>query len=71
MTPRHINPVQWQQAMGYARQVCARIFRDGGSPVDAIRSFGLGAADPAAADWSIAVDRIAQALCVPALRKAA
>jgi hypothetical protein len=70
MSPRNINPVQWQQALGYARQACARIFRDGGSPAAALAAFGLAAADPAA-DWSIAVDRIAQSLCAPALRKAA
>jgi hypothetical protein len=70
MSPRHINPVQWQQAMGYARQACARIFRDGGTPADAVRAFGLAATQPAA-DWSIAVDRIAQSLCAPSLRKAA
>ena len=70
MSPRYINPMQWQQAMGYARQVCARIFRDGGNPADAVRAFGLPTSDPAT-DWSIAVDRIAQSLCAPALRKAA
>jgi hypothetical protein len=70
MTPRYINPVQWQQVTGYARQACARIFRDGGTPADASRAFGL-AADQAAADWSIAVDRIAQSLCASGLRKAA
>ena len=32
MFPRHLNSVQWEQALGYARQACARIFRDGGSP---------------------------------------
>jgi hypothetical protein len=70
MSPRHINPVQWQQAMGYARQACARIFRDGGTPADAVRAFGLTASN-SATDWSLAVDRIAQSLCAPALRKAA
>ena len=70
MSPRHVNPMQWQQAMGYARQACARIFRDGGTPADACRAFGLGAPDPAA-DWSIAVDRIAQSLCATGVRKAA
>jgi hypothetical protein len=70
MSPRHINPVQWQQAMDYARQACARIFRDGGSPSDAVRAFGLVMGD-AAADWCTAVDRIAHALCAPALRRAA
>jgi hypothetical protein len=70
MTPRYINPVQWQQAMGYARQACARIFRDGGTPADAARAFDL-ATDQAVTDWSLAVDRIAQSLCVPGMRKAA
>ena len=41
MSPHHINPAQWQQAMGYARQACARIFRDGGTPAEACRAFGL------------------------------
>jgi hypothetical protein len=69
MSPHHVNSVQWQQAIGYARQVCARIFRDGGNPAEACRAFGLAA--DAAADWSVAVDRIALSLCAPTLRKAA
>jgi hypothetical protein len=69
MSPHHVNSVQWQQTMGYARQACARIFRDGGSPTEACRAFGL-TAEPTA-DWSVAVDRIALALCAPTLRKAA
>src|SRR5215468_6347065 len=70
MLPRHINPVQWQHAMGYARQACARIFRDGGSPDDAVRAFGLVMGE-ATTDWGTAVDRVAHALCTRALRKAA
>jgi hypothetical protein len=66
---RHINSVQWEQAVGYARQVCARIFRDGGSPRAALSAFGLSSAEPA--DWSIAVDRIALVLCAAPRRKAA
>jgi hypothetical protein len=68
MSPHHINPVQWQQATGYARLACARIFRDGGTPAEACRAFGVAAE---AADWSAAVDRIALALCAPGVRKAA
>jgi hypothetical protein len=34
MTPRYVNPMQWQQAMGYARQACARIFRDAGNRLE-------------------------------------
>jgi hypothetical protein len=58
---RHISSVQWEQAIGYARQACAHIFRDGGSPRAALSAFGLGMAETA--DWSAAVDRIALALC--------
>jgi hypothetical protein len=70
MSPRHINPVQWQQSIGYARQACARFFRDGGTPADALAAFGVNAREHTA-DWSTAVERIAQTLCAPALRKAA
>jgi hypothetical protein len=69
MSPHHVNSVQWQQTMGYARQACARIFRDGGTPSEACRAFGV-TAEPTA-DWSVAVDRIALALCAPGVRKAA
>jgi hypothetical protein len=58
---RHITSVQWEQAIGYARQACARIFCDGGSPRAALSAFGLSVAD--SADWSATVDRIALALC--------
>jgi hypothetical protein len=65
---QHINSVQWEQAVGYARQACARIFRDGGSPRAALTAFGLRAE---AADWSTVVDRIALVLCATPRRKAA
>jgi hypothetical protein len=67
--PDHINPVQWHHSLGYARQVCARIFRDGGTPRDAIKALGLTA--PSDADWSKAVELIAEVLCTRPLRKAA
>jgi hypothetical protein len=70
MFPRHVNPVQWQQATDYARQACARIFRDGGNPSGALLAFGLSAAGTEA-DWSTAVNRIAEALCVAPQRKVA
>ncbi len=70
MSAPHINPLQWHQAVGYARQSCARIFRDGGSPEDALRVFGL--ATPAGrSDWCKAVEAIASLLCQGALRQAA
>jgi hypothetical protein len=63
------DPAQWHQAVGVARQACARIFRDGGSATDAIRAFGLAAPDKA--DWSRAVTFIAESLCRPQMRRAA
>ena len=66
---RHISSVQWEQAIGYARETCARIFRDGGTPGAALTAFGLNITDQA--DWSNAVDRIALALCTWQQRKAA
>ena len=70
MFPRHINSVQWQQSVGYARLACARFFRDGRTPADALAAFGIATAETTS-DWSIAVDRIAHALCTLPLRKAA
>ncbi|MEL6288168.1 MAG: hypothetical protein AAFQ42_08730 [Pseudomonadota bacterium] len=65
MKPTYITTPQWDNALGYSRIACARIFRQGGSPRDAIRSFGLRkrAADET---WNGAVERIAMALCAPA-----
>ncbi len=71
MTPDHINSVQWNQSLGYARQVCARMFRDGGTPVDAVQAFGLMLPDHGCEDWSKAVDAIAQSLCTQQTREAA
>jgi hypothetical protein len=69
--PDFVNPVQWQQAQGVARQTCARFFRDGGTPEDALEAFGLSADETAAIDWSRAVDAIAQTLCTTPQRRAA
>ena len=71
MNPNHINSVQWTQAVGYSRQVCARVFRDGGSTSDALSAFGLDAASVASSEWSRAVDLIATALCKRPLAMAA
>ncbi|CFX07185.1 conserved protein of unknown function [Candidatus Filomicrobium marinum] len=64
MSHEHINPLQWHQAIGYARQSCARIFRDGGTPADALAAFGI--TKPAGeqfSDWSKVVEVIAEELC--------
>ena len=71
MTPDHVNPIQWTHAMGVARQACARIFRDGGTPADALTQFGVSEAARESADWSRTVETIAQALCAVPVRRAA
>ncbi len=71
VSPDHVNPVQWQHAQGVARQTCARFFRDGGRPEDALKAFGLTAAETTDLDWSRAVDAIAQTLCAAPQRRAA
>ena len=71
MTLHHIDEAQWHQSIGYARQVCARMFRDGGKPQDAIRAFGLTPSLNNKEDWSKAVEQIAQDLCTKPARRAA
>jgi hypothetical protein len=68
--PAHVNPVHWHQSVGYARAACARLFRDGGSPADALMAFGIDGAQTVT-DWSKAVERIAEMLCSTPVRKAA
>lgn len=69
-TPLHINPVQWAQAQGFARQASARIFRDGGSAQDAVREFGIRE-DVGPGDWARAVTLIAEVMCAAPVRTAA
>jgi hypothetical protein len=62
MTKQYVNSAEWDHATGVARQVCARVFRDGGAPADALDTFGLAHSD-IQSDWRSAVDSIAHALC--------
>jgi hypothetical protein len=70
MGPGHVNPLQWHQAVGVARQSCARFFRDGGSPADALAAFGLPA-EAQSSDWGKTVESIARVLCATPVRRAA
>ena len=67
----YLNPVQWHQAQGYARQYCAQVFRDGGTPSDAVKAFGLAFECDQVEDWSKAVSLIADVLCQQSSRRAA
>ena len=69
MIRNNINPLQWHSAVGLARQICARVFRDGGSPADAVTAFGLTKTH--VASWNKAVDLIAEHLCLRDFRSAA
>jgi hypothetical protein len=67
--PSHLNPMQWHQALAVSRQTCARVFRDGGTPVEALASFGLSGSEDA--NWDKAVDLIAEEMCAHPMSKAA
>lgn len=67
--PDHLNPIQWHQAVAVSRQECARIFRDGGAPEDALVAFGLSSAN--VTSWERAVDLIATEICAHPVQRAA
>ena len=71
MKPQHINSLQWHQMVGYARQCCAGVFRDGGTAADAMAMFGLDNDGDEKPDWSQAVEAIAAAMCTAPLARAA
>ena len=55
--PAHVNPVLWQQSLGLARQISARVFRDGVTANDAVVALGLKA--DSKISWDKAVELIA------------
>ena len=61
MMKQHVDAAQMDYATGIARQVCARVFRDGGTPADAMEVFGIAHVG-VHAGWRDAVDTIARAL---------
>ncbi len=71
-TPEYVDTLQWHQTIGYARQICARVFRDGGAPCDALKAYGLvRSAEQAGGDWSKAVELIAEVMCSQSQKQAA
>lgn len=70
-SPIERDLAQWHQAVGVARQACARIFRDGGTSADALHTFGLDTSGADALDWSRAVAMIAESLCCTRIKRAA
>jgi hypothetical protein len=58
LEPRHVHPVRWHQSVEVARETCARFFRDGRAPTDAVRAHGI--ASSALTDWAGAVNALAE-----------
>jgi hypothetical protein len=67
--PGHFSPIQWHQALAVSRENCARIFRDGGTPADALVAFGLNSEDEP--NWERVVDLVAVELCGHHMKRAA
>jgi hypothetical protein len=63
-----INPLQWTEAVGRAQNYCSAIVKRGGSPKDAVRSYGLFRLENEPADWEKAEQIIALAMCKPTSR---
>ncbi len=67
--PDYLNPIQWHQALAVSRQACARVFRDGGTPAEALAAFGLK--PDGEANWEKAVELVAEKLCAHPMARAA
>lgn len=61
--PANINPVQWSQAVGLARQAAARVYRNGGSAREAALSMGVRIEADAEVTWDRAVEMMAERVC--------
>lgn len=59
----NLNPVQWNQALGMARKLCADIFQEGGCPQDAVHAFGNTRIGQDGSHWGQAINLIAFAIC--------
>ena len=58
-----INSAQWTEAIGRAHNYCEAIDRRGGTPIDAVRAYGLFKLDKDPSDWDKAEIIIALAMC--------
>lgn len=61
--PANINPVQWCQAIGLARQAAARVYRNGGSAREAAESFGVKLTKDQDLSWDRAIEVMAERAC--------
>jgi hypothetical protein len=70
-SPAHINSLQWHHAQSIARQSCARVFRDGGHPADALQEFNVKLTETKRLGWGRAVELITESLCQLPVKMAA
>lgn len=68
--PENINPQEWEQALTQARSICMRLFKKGGTPLDALKAYGIHhiCSHP---NWGVAIETIAYANCSEQLFKKA
>lgn len=68
--PDYVNPIEWELALSMARSICADVFRKGGTPKDALRTYGVRQtlSHP---NWQTAIDIIAYSNCSSGNSKAA
>jgi hypothetical protein len=64
-----VSTLEWHNALAASREGCARVFRDGGVPADALVAYGVARQDEV--NWTQAVELIAQELCQQPFRHAA
>jgi hypothetical protein len=69
--PAHVNSLQWHHAQSIARQTCARVFRDGGQPADALQVFDIKLSETRRLGWARAVELITELHCQMPLQQAA
>ena len=62
----HVNPVQWNQAVGLAQTMCHNIGKRGGNPADAVQSYALNKDIEPPTEWDKAEQIIALSICAPA-----
>jgi len=63
ISQNQITPAIWTEAIGRAHNYCTAIDRRGGTPVDAVRSYGLYKLEKDPSNWDKAELIIALAMC--------
>ena len=65
-----LNPVAWSEAIGLAERYCRTIQRKNGTPLEAVRSYGIADSSVEGISWEQAASLIALAISKPAHQRA-